>query len=53
MKINQRRTPPIDKRFVLLDKLHLSAGEKAVVTISNRDADGFVIADAVQLVPGK
>ncbi|HUY89584.1 MAG TPA: FAD-dependent oxidoreductase [Pirellulales bacterium] len=53
VQINQRKAPPIDKRFVSLGKLHLSAGEKAVVTISNRGADGFVIADAVQLVPSE
>jgi hypothetical protein len=53
MKINQRQTPAIDKRFVSLGKLHLSAGEKALVTISNRGADGFVIADAVQLAPSE
>ena len=51
MKINQRQAPPIDKRFISLGRLHLSAGEKAIVTISNRGADGFVIADAVQLLP--
>lgn len=51
VEINQRKTPAIDKRFVSLGKVRLSAGEKAVITISNRGADGYVIADAVQLVP--
>ena len=51
--INQRQTPPLDKRFVSLGKWRLSAGEKAIVTISNRGADGYVIADAVQLAPVK
>lgn len=51
LEINQRKMPAIDKRFVSLGKVRLSAGEKAVVTISNRGADGYVIADAVQLVP--
>lgn len=52
-EINQRQPPPLDKRFVSLGKLHLAAGEKAIVTISNRGADGYVIADAVQLVPAE
>lgn len=51
VEINQRKAPEIDKRFVSLGKVQLSAGEKAVVTISNRGADGYVIADAVQLLP--
>lgn len=51
MTINQRQAPPIDKRWVSLGALRLSDGEKVIVTISNRGADGFVIADAVQLVP--
>lgn len=51
LKVNQRQAPPIDKRFVSLGKLRLSAGEKAVVTVSNAGANGFVIADAVQLAP--
>ena len=48
--INQRQAPPLDKRFVSLGKWRLAAGEQAIVTISNCGADGYVIADAVQLV---
>ena len=51
MTINQRQAPPIDKRWVSLGKLHVAAGEKVIVTISNGGADGFVVADAVQLLP--
>jgi hypothetical protein len=51
VEINQRKAQAIDNRFVSLGKVRLLAGEKAVVTISNRGADGYVIADAVQLVP--
>ncbi len=53
VEVNQRKTPPIDKRFVSLGKFHLAAGEKAVVTVANRGTDGYVIADAVQLAPSK
>ncbi|MGE4565761.1 MAG: hypothetical protein AB7F32_12880, partial [Victivallaceae bacterium] len=36
--------------FLTLDKLTLAKGDKLEVRFSNRDADGLVVADAVQLL---
>ena len=47
--VNQRRKPTLDGRSVSLGKFKFS-NKKAVVRIENRDTDGYVIADAVQLV---
>jgi hypothetical protein len=50
--VNQRQAPPIEGSWVSLGAYPFKAG-KAAVTISNRDTDGHVIADAVQLLPAK
>jgi hypothetical protein len=47
--LNQRREPAIDKRFESLGEFDLA--KEATVVISNKDTDGHVIIDAVQLVP--
>ena len=47
--VNQRTKPTLDGRFISLGKFKFS-NKKAVVRIENRDTDGYVIADAVQLV---
>ena len=49
--VNQRLTPPIDDCFVSLGKFEFRSLETASVTITNQDADGYVIIDAVQWVP--
>lgn len=51
VRVNQRKTPPIDQAFISLGKVQLSKKSNLVVTISNSDATGHVIADAVQLLP--
>jgi choline dehydrogenase-like flavoprotein len=48
--VNQRQAPPIDGAWRSLGTHSFKAGT-AVVTVSNRDTDGHVIADAVQLLP--
>ncbi|MCC7339169.1 MAG: FAD-dependent oxidoreductase [Pirellulaceae bacterium] len=48
--VNQRRTPTIDKLFVSLGEFDFVADTPAVVELSNRDTDGYVIADAVQFL---
>ncbi len=48
--VNQQQKPTIDGLFVPLRTLTLQQGEKLVVSISNRDTQGHVIVDAVQLV---
>jgi hypothetical protein len=53
VKVNERKAPPIEGRFVSLGKFKLEANSKAVVTISNKETDGHVIIDAIQLVEAK
>jgi hypothetical protein len=50
--VNQRQAPPIDGAWTSLGVFPLKAG-KAIIVISNRDTDGHVIADAVQLLPAQ
>jgi hypothetical protein len=49
-KIDQRQPPPLDGHFVSLGTFEFAAGSPAVVVVSNRGADGFVIIDAVQWI---
>ena len=48
--INQQQTPKIDALFQSIGVLELKADETVEVQISNKDTNGHVIADAVQLV---
>jgi hypothetical protein len=50
--VNQRQAPPIEGFWISLGAYPFKAG-KAAVTISNRNTDGHVIADALQLLPAK
>jgi hypothetical protein len=52
-RINQRIAPPIGRLFVSLGSYRFVPGAKYSVVVSNRDADGHVIADAVQILPAK
>ncbi len=49
VKVNQRQKPPIDGLFLSLGTYQFS--EKALIEISNKETDGYTIADGVQLVP--
>lgn len=49
--INQKKAPSVDKVFVSLGKFDLSGD--AVVTLTNEGVDGYVVADAVVLLPVK
>jgi hypothetical protein len=49
--VNQNRTPPIDDLFIALGVFEFTADQPAVVIVSNRDTDGYVIVDAVQWLP--
>jgi hypothetical protein len=51
--VNQKQTPPIADTWISLGNHRFDAGEPAVITISNKDTDGHVIADAVQLLPNE
>ncbi len=50
-RIDQRVQPTIEETFVSLGQYVLQAGDAVRVTISNCDANGYVIVDAVQLFP--
>jgi hypothetical protein len=45
---NQPQKPPIDGLFVSLGKFPFTPDHPATVVVSNRDADGYVVSDAVQ-----
>jgi hypothetical protein len=46
--INQQKAPAIDGMFVSLGEFEFAKEGPAAVTVSNKDADGHVIIDAVQ-----
>ncbi len=49
--VDQRKAPAIDGLFISLGTFRFDADNPASVTISNRDANGYVVADAVQWLP--
>lgn len=49
--VDQRKTPAIDERFHLLGRFDFTEGQPAVVVVSNAGTDGYVVIDAVQLMP--
>lgn len=51
--LNERLAPPADRPFKLLGAFRFEAGKPAAVEISNRGTDGYVVVDAVQLLPVK
>ena len=51
VRVNQRRSPPIDGLLVTLGRYRFEKGEPAKVTIQTVGTDGHVIADAVQFLP--
>jgi hypothetical protein len=51
--VNQRQAPDIDGNFVSLGVFEFAGDQPAVVLVSNRDADGYVVIDAVQWVPAE
>jgi hypothetical protein len=53
VKINQKLTPPIDRFFVSVGEYRFTANKPAIVIIENAGTDGYVIIDAVQLLPTK
>jgi hypothetical protein len=53
VKVNQRKPPPISHLFVSVGTYKFDKGKAGSVLIANDDTDGFVIIDAVQLVPVK
>ncbi|MEZ5949653.1 MAG: hypothetical protein R3C12_10635 [Planctomycetaceae bacterium] len=51
LDVNQKKAPYINKVFVSLGAYEFSNEQVGSVTISNANADGYVIADAIWLVP--
>lgn len=51
LTVNQKKKPSLDDRFTSLGRFDFSKDQAAVVRVSNHDADGYVIADAIQWVP--
>ena len=51
--VNERLAPKLDKFFVRVGAFRFTPEKAAVVTISNEGTDGYVVADAVQLLPMK
>jgi hypothetical protein len=49
--VNEREEPPIDQSFVSLGTFQFTAEQGAVVVVGNEKTDGYVIIDAVQLLP--
>ncbi|WP_298869371.1 FAD-dependent oxidoreductase [uncultured Gimesia sp.] len=49
--INQKKIPPLDGVFISLGEYEFSPDQTAVVKVTNANADGYVIIDAVQWIP--
>ena len=49
--VNQRRTPPEDSAWISLGNYPFEKDGQAFVIVSNEDADGCVIVDAIQFLP--
>jgi len=50
VRVDQRATPPIDGMFTELGVYQFEQDTPAEIIVSNDDADGHVIVDAVQLI---
>ena len=51
VRINQRKRPPIDGMFRSLGTFALDA--KSAVVVTNAGTDGYVVVDALQLIPAR
>jgi len=51
--VNQRRAPEIEGLFHSLGCFDLDAGDATAIILSNADTDGFVIVDAIQILPSQ
>lgn len=49
--VNQRLSPPIDGLWITVATIDARVGQTVTITVSNRHADGYVIVDAVQVLP--
>jgi hypothetical protein len=51
--VNEKQAPTLDKAFVSLGKFRFTAEKPVVVTVTTEGTDGYVVVDAVQLLPVK
>ena len=51
VKINQKEPPPFDQLFQTAGQYEFKAGQEYSVEITNHNTDGYVVVDAVQLLP--
>src|SRR5205807_1061286 len=51
ISVNERKTPPIDGRFISLGEYLFERDGQSFVIVSNMGTRGHVIADAVQFLP--
>ena len=51
--INQKKQPSLDGLFCSLGTYNLRTDDRIVVTVSNKGTDGYVVVDALQLLPSK
>lgn len=49
--LNEKQRPPLEELFVSLGEYEFTPDQPAVVEVSNADANGYVIIDAVQWIP--
>jgi hypothetical protein len=51
LRVDQRRKPAVDGLFHSLGRFELEAGDKTRIVISNEGTDGYVVVDAILLIP--
>ena len=51
VRVDQRRPPEIDGLFHALGTFPLEAGDAATIVVANAETDGYVIVDALQIIP--
>jgi len=51
--VDQTRPLPPGQHFRLIGNVQLEGGVETIITISNKETAGFVIVDALQLLPKK
>jgi hypothetical protein len=51
--VNEKRVPDLDKAFVSLGVYRFTAEKPAIVTVGTDKTDGYVVADAIQLLPAE
>ncbi|MFO0818736.1 MAG: FAD-dependent oxidoreductase [Pirellulales bacterium] len=51
VRVDQKRKPAIESRFVSLGTFEFEAGDRTVAVVTNDETDGFVVVDAIQLLP--